>query len=104
MAFAEALGLAYYASWKQGGFEREMLRENQRTAPIYWEQPEADGWVSRGVAGGTGGKESTRRRFPQVSADMSVRWCSSYCKIHVAQAALRNQAPPRNKENPAHQR
>jgi 3'-phosphoadenosine 5'-phosphosulfate sulfotransferase (PAPS reductase)/FAD synthetase len=91
-AFAEAFGMSCYFSWKAGGFEREMLRENQRTAPILFEMPEASGGVVVSQVGGTGGKESTRRMFPQVSANMSVRWCSSYAKIHVAQAALRNQA------------
>lgn len=91
-AFGRALGMQVYFSWKSGGFEREMLRENQRTAPLQFEIPQPDGSIVIGSAGGTGGKESTRRMFPQVSANMSVRWCSSYTKIHVAQAALRNQA------------
>ncbi len=37
------------------------------------------------------GEAGTRRRFPQVSADLSVRWCSPYCKIDVAAAAINNQ-------------
>lgn len=86
-AFADAFDMDLYFSWKQGGFEREMLRENQRTAPICFETP--GGEVRR--AGGTNGKRSTRRMFPQVSADLSVRWCSAYLKIDVAAAALRNQ-------------
>ncbi|SHJ75415.1 Phosphoadenosine phosphosulfate reductase family protein [Hymenobacter daecheongensis DSM 21074] len=90
-AFAEAFGMHIYFSWKHGGFEREMLRHNSRTAPISFEVPTSAG-TEISTVGGTGGKESTRRLFPQVSADLSVRWCSSYTKIHVAQAALRNQA------------
>lgn len=91
-AFANAFGIPIYFSWKEGGFEREMLREQQRTAPLWFEVPEIEQPDGIHHVGGVGGKLNTRRQFPQVSADLSVRWCSSYTKIHVAQAALRNQA------------
>lgn len=86
-AFAKAIGIKIYYSWKVGGFSREMLRENSKTAPIRFEKP--DGTV--GEIGGTRGKESTRRKFPQVSADLSVRWCSAYLKVDVCSTAIRNQ-------------
>ncbi|GAB2699000.1 hypothetical protein GCM10011495_40240 [Hymenobacter frigidus] len=70
------------------GFTRPpQLRENRRTVPIYFEEP--GGSVT--MTGGTGGKESTRRMFPQVGATMSLRWCTVYIKIHVGATALRNQ-------------
>ncbi|GLU56478.1 hypothetical protein Dfri01_59390 [Dyadobacter frigoris] len=84
--FAEAFGVQIYFSWKEGGFERELLRENARTAPMIFETP--SGLVK---AGGERGKLSTRRKFPQVSGDLSVRWCSPYLKIQVCAAAIRNQ-------------
>ena len=87
-AFAKAIGIPIYYSWKQGGFSREMLRENQRTAPICFETPSGE---IKSV-GGTRGKESTRRKFPQVSADLSVRWCSAYLKVDVCSTAICNQA------------
>ena len=83
---AEALGVRLYYSWKVGGFEREMLRDHARTAPTAFEGPEGVQYV-----GGDRGGENTRRQFPQVSADLSVRWCSSYLKIDVCAAAIRNQ-------------
>lgn len=85
-AVAEALGLRLFFSYKVGGFEREMLRENARTAPMRW-QTEAGEWVEMG---GTRGNETTRRKFPQVSPDLSVRWCSAYLKIDVLSAMIRN--------------
>lgn len=85
--FAEAMGLRVYFSWKDGGFEGEMLREDARTRPVRWENP--DGTL--GSAGGKAGKLATRRKFPQVSPDLSVRWCSAYLKIDVCTAALNNQ-------------
>lgn len=84
--FALAFGIPIYFSWKSGGFETEMLRENDFTRPVYFESPE--GLVE---AKGTGGSRSTRRRFPQLSAALSTRWCSSYLKIDPAAKALINQ-------------
>lgn len=83
-AFADAFSLKLYFSWKEGGFEREMNRENTRTAPIRWMTPEGD----IRVAGGDGGKCSTRKRFPQVAADLRVRWCSAYLKVDVGARIL----------------
>lgn len=83
-AFAQAFGLKLYFSFKEGGFEREMLRKNARTAPIVWERQ--DGTLMR--VGGDGGKLGTRWKFPQVAADLRVRWCSAYLKIDVGARIL----------------
>ena len=83
---ADALGVKLYFSWKVGGFEREMLRDQSLTAPTSFETPDGLRTV-----GGDRGKPSTRRMFPQVSGDLSVRWCSAYLKIDVSATALRNQ-------------
>lgn len=87
-AFAAAFNVPLYFSWKQGGFEREMRRENQLTAPTLFEVP--GGEVMS--AGGKTGKLSTRLKFPQVSPDLKVRWCSAYLKIDVCASAIRNQS------------
>jgi 3'-phosphoadenosine 5'-phosphosulfate sulfotransferase (PAPS reductase)/FAD synthetase len=84
---AGALGMPIYFSWREGGFEREMLRENQRTAPVVFEKP--DGTVGR--AGGEHGPLGTRRKFPQQSASLTTRWCSGSLKVDVMAAAVRNQ-------------
>lgn len=86
-AVADHLGIPLYYSWKEGGFEREMLRDGTRTAPIRFETPEG----TTETVGGTRGKLGTRRRYPQVSADLRVRWCSGYLKIDVMSAAITNQ-------------
>jgi 3'-phosphoadenosine 5'-phosphosulfate sulfotransferase (PAPS reductase)/FAD synthetase len=86
-AIAAALGIKLYFSYKVGGFEREMLRDQSRTAPMRWETVTGE-WREMG---GTRGNESTRRKFPQVSADLSVRWCSAYLKIDVMSAMIRNE-------------
>jgi len=84
-AVAKAFGVLLFYSWKEGGFEREMLRKDAPTAPIWYETPE--GLRSTGGRGAP----NTRGRFPQVSADLRVRWCSAYLKIDVCAAAIRNQ-------------
>jgi 3'-phosphoadenosine 5'-phosphosulfate sulfotransferase (PAPS reductase)/FAD synthetase len=86
-AIADAFGVPLYRSWHVGGFEGEMLRENERTAGACFETP--DGAVE--CAGGTHGKLGTRRMFPQAGADLETRWCSSRLKVDVMDAALRNQ-------------
>ena len=87
-AFAEAFGMKLYYSWKVGGFEREMLRHEARTSPTSWET--IDGPIM--TAGGSSGKLNTRRRFPQVSSDLSVRWCSSYLKVDPGAILLRSES------------
>jgi 3'-phosphoadenosine 5'-phosphosulfate sulfotransferase (PAPS reductase)/FAD synthetase len=96
LALAAALNVPLYFTWRIGGFEGEMLRENSRTAPICFEAPQPDGTVEVVQRGGEGGSESTRMAFPQVSANLSVRWCSAYLKIDQARCALRNQERFRN--------
>lgn len=85
--FAKAFGVPLYFSWKEGGFEREMLRDGDLTAPIVFED---ENWNLQ-KTGGTTGKKSKRMKFPQISPDLSVRWCSAYLKIDVMSAAIRNQ-------------
>ena len=80
---AAAFGLRLSFSWKVGGFEREMLRKDQPTAPTAFENE--SGAVR--FAGGDG-PANTRMQFPQVSPDLSVRWCSAYLKIDVCAAAI----------------
>lgn len=88
---AKGFNIPIYYSWKEGGFEREMLRDNSPTSRTWFETP--NGLMS---AGGNSGKLGTRLKFPQVSADLSVRWCSSYLKIAVGATALCNQERFRN--------
>ncbi|SMC52995.1 phosphoadenosine phosphosulfate reductase domain-containing protein [Pedobacter nyackensis] len=86
-AFADAFGIDIYFSWKEGGFLREMLRKDSLTAPTSFVTP--DGEIV--TIGGDRGKENTRMKFPQVSADLKVRWCSAYLKIDVGACGIRNQ-------------
>jgi hypothetical protein len=80
-----ALGVKLTFSWRAGGIELEMLRRGTPTAPVWI--PHAEGHRSIGGRGPAG----TRLKFPQVSADLSVRWCSAVNKIDVFARYLCNE-------------
>jgi len=84
---ARHLGIRLLYQWKDQGFEGEMLREDAMTKGAYFETQ--DGEIKY-AAPSARGKKATRRKFPQVSADLSVRWCSSYLKIDVCTRAINN--------------
>jgi 3'-phosphoadenosine 5'-phosphosulfate sulfotransferase (PAPS reductase)/FAD synthetase len=91
-AVAQALDLPLYFSWRVGGFKRELLKENDRIAPVKFEYPNGTTlFPLLGQSGGLTGKITTRRKFPAVSQDLQIRWCSPALKIQVAEIALRNQ-------------
>lgn len=70
--FAQAFGVRYSQSWREGGFLREMLREEKATAPVSIPY-EVDG---KRVHVGGDGKPNTRRKFTQVTANLAQRWCT----------------------------
>jgi hypothetical protein len=84
---AAALGIRIFFSWREGGLEREMLRNNAPTAAVWFE--DQAGQLVR--AGGVSNRLNTRLRFPQVGSDLNTRWCSPYGKIMVADTAINNQ-------------
>ena len=88
---AEHFGVPIYFSWLQGGFEGEMLKENAFSQPHKVETPSGLITLPRTnkITKRTG--PSTRRRFPQQSASLATRWCSSSVKIDVGRRAITNQ-------------
>jgi 3'-phosphoadenosine 5'-phosphosulfate sulfotransferase (PAPS reductase)/FAD synthetase len=85
-AVCKALGVVYRRSWRVGGLEGELLKENARSKGVAFENP--SGGVT--VVGGTNGKVSTRRRWPAKTHDLKVRWCSGHGKIDVCNSAIAN--------------
>jgi hypothetical protein len=86
-AVAHALGLRILFQYRHGGFLREMLKANARTAPVTFDRQDG----TQGTAGGVKGKLGTRRRFPQPTANLAVRWCSAVLKIDAAALAITNE-------------
>jgi len=85
-ATGAALGIPVVFSWREGGFVQEMLRDHSPTAPVSYERNGQR--VSLPTVRATPG---TRLKFPQVSADLSVRWCSSALKIDPFARVLTNE-------------
>lgn len=84
-AIAAAFGVPLYLSWRDGGLRREMLRDNEPTASVTFETTEG----SLATVGGRG-SPGTRLRFPPVTADLRLRWCSSGAKIDVMRSMICN--------------
>lgn len=85
---ADAFAVPIYFSWLEGGFEGEMLKENSYGRPHHIETPDGLLALERDT---TRAKPGTRLKFPQVSANLQTRWCSSALKIDVGRRALNNQ-------------
>jgi 3'-phosphoadenosine 5'-phosphosulfate sulfotransferase (PAPS reductase)/FAD synthetase len=81
-----AFGIPVLHSWRVGGFLKEMLRDNESTAPVSFQTLEG-GLVT---VGGERGPKGVRRKFPQVTANLQQRWCSSALKIDVFARILTN--------------
>ena len=84
---ADALDLPIYFSWRTGGFEGEMMREDAKPNTVKFETP--GGGCEE--CGGRRGGADTRRKFPQMTGDLNRRWCSAYLKIAVGAMAITNQ-------------
>jgi 3'-phosphoadenosine 5'-phosphosulfate sulfotransferase (PAPS reductase)/FAD synthetase len=83
-AVADAFNIKLTFSHRVGGFEREMLRNGQATGAVVIPMGESTMTV------GGHGPEGTREKFPQVSSDLALRWCSSALKIDVFARYLTN--------------
>ena len=79
IAFAEAMGLKIFMSYRHGGITREIHRKNEGLQPVFY-QAEPDGPFIK-LESNIG--NSTRGKFPAVSASLATRWCSAVVKIDV---------------------
>lgn len=86
---AHAFEVPLFFSWLKHGFEGEMLKENDYSHPQCVETPDGLLTLERDTRRS---KPGTRLRFPQVSASLSTRWCSSSLKIDLGRRALNNQS------------
>lgn len=84
-----SFGVPVYFSWLRGGFLGEMLKQDAIGQPHVIETPEGRVVCERDEKRAT---PSTRMRFPQVTASLQTRWCSSALKIDVGRRALTRQS------------
>ena len=91
--FASHFNVRYYESWKVGGFEKELMRQEEYTTGYKFETPDGLKHVGNGSPGckRSLGKIKTVRKFPQLAGLNAGRWCSAYLKIMVMRAAIKNQ-------------
>lgn len=92
---AKAFNVPLYNSWVEHGFLGEMLKNNSYSHNYKIETP--DGLITR-LRDLKKSKRSTRLKYPQQSASLTTRWCSSVLKIDVGRRALTNQERFRNKK------
>jgi DNA sulfur modification protein DndC len=83
----KSLGIRVLFQWRLGGFMGELLKQDAQSQAVRFDRQ--DGTI--GEAGGIKGKVSTRRRFPQASGNLAVRWCSAVLKIDAFALALNNE-------------
>jgi len=84
-AVGKHFGIPTHFQWRDGGFHRELMRSNERTGDVYYTEGNAVHCLPTKQ-----GKLSTRRKWPAVSPDLRVRWCSPYLKIDVFRRVLNN--------------
>lgn len=111
-AVGKALGIDVRFSWKEGGFEGELFREDAVTSGVYFEDgngkvqylpPAAPASYCNNCRLYFVGDESkcrkckkardgfgTRLKYPMKTADLSKRWCSAYLKIMVCKRIFAN--------------
>jgi 3'-phosphoadenosine 5'-phosphosulfate sulfotransferase (PAPS reductase)/FAD synthetase len=88
---AEHFDLPIYFSWLQGGFEGEMLKVDSFSQSHIIETPDGFKKLARNNKTTKRSKPSTRLKFPQQSASLATRWCSSAVKIDVGRRQITNQ-------------
>jgi 3'-phosphoadenosine 5'-phosphosulfate sulfotransferase (PAPS reductase)/FAD synthetase len=81
-----AFGIPVYNSWLKHGFEGEMLKENSTAHNHIIETPDGFHELKRDPK-----FTGTRLKFPQVSGNLAVRWCSSALKIEVGKRGISSQ-------------
>lgn len=89
-AVADHLGLPLLVQYRKGGIYGEMKRDDACTQAVVFQRLDGS-WVDL-ERPCTDRRRSTRRRYPQVGADLGTRWCTAYAKVMVAESAITNDA------------
>lgn len=84
-AVGEHFGIQTAYQWRAQGVYGELLRKESLTGDIYYcENGKTFHLPTKS------GKQSTRLKWPAMSPDLRVRWCSPYVKIDVFRRVLNN--------------
>lgn len=86
---AKHFGIPIYYSYRAGGYDTELNRKEGIAQGDYvFETPNGVQTKAFNVARSSG---KGRGKFPALSANLAVRWCSAFLKVEVGRTALRNQ-------------
>lgn len=84
-AVGEHFGIKTAYQWRSNGIYGELLRKESLTGDVYFlEEGKTVHLPTKN------GKPSTRLKWPAMSPDLRVRWCSPYVKIDVFRRVLNN--------------
>lgn len=84
-AVGKHFGIKTSFQWREGGIFNELMRKDSLTGDVYYCD---NGQIIHLPT--KNGKLNTRRKWPAVSPDLRVRWCSPYVKIDVFRRVLNN--------------
>lgn len=98
-ALARDFGLPLYRSWREGGFEREMLRHDMPTAPVVFETPEGRVVVAMSITGDryiSGPKQRSGRSWSAGASCQPIHIRSDFraCPARSASLAMQTSSPP----------
>lgn len=79
-AFADAMGLSLFFSYREGGIYRELFRNAEPRQDILYQREPGDRYFR---IPSDKNAINTRLKFPAVSSNLLTRWCSSTAKIDV---------------------
>ncbi|MBD8523738.1 phosphoadenosine phosphosulfate reductase domain-containing protein [Lysinibacillus fusiformis] len=87
-------GIKTFYQWRSGGIYNELMRKDSLTGDVYYttEAGEVIHLPTRN------GKKNTRMKWPAMSPDLRIRWCSPYVKIDVFRRVLNNHPTYKNKK------
>lgn len=92
-AVGEHFGIKTSFQWREGGIYNELMRKDSLTGDVYYCD---DGKIFHLPT--KNGKKSTRLKWPAMSPDLRVRWCSPYVKIDVFRRVLNNHPKYKDKK------
>lgn len=85
--FAEAVGVQILFSYRKGGIQREIYKNNEWKQDVYY-QSEQDGEYHVARSSKNEKHRKTKMMFPAISSSLLTRWCSSDVKIDVMKVAI----------------
>lgn len=84
-AVGQHFGIKTSFQWRSGGIYNELMRKDSLTGDVYYCD---NGEIVRLPT--RNGKKSTRLKWPAMSPNLRVGWCSPYVKIDVFRRVLNN--------------